>query len=91
VSDETPQQDPKRYKEGPEPSPEMSSPKAPEEEKGDATSCHDASKEPAGNEETRRVAEMLVESERGSQGNRHAQGAVRYEDACHHHHLRLAR
>ncbi len=42
------------------------SPKAPEEEKGDPTSRQDASKEPAKNEETHRVAEKPREGERNS-------------------------
>jgi hypothetical protein len=62
VSDKTPQQNPKRYKQASEPSPKMS-PKAPNEEEGDPLSRRDASREPAENEETRRVAERLEERE----------------------------
>lgn len=64
MSNKTPQQNPKRYKEASEPSPETS-PDVPEEPKGDASSRQDASKEPAENEETRRVAKKLEERERG--------------------------
>ncbi len=62
MSDETPQHNPKRYKEASEPAPELS-PKDPNEEKGDPLSRRDASREPAKNEETRRVAGRLEERE----------------------------
>lgn len=63
MSDETPRQNPKRYKEAAEPSPETS-PNVPEKSKGDVSSRQDAFKELAENEETRRVAERLEERER---------------------------
>ncbi len=65
MSDKTPQQNPKRYKEASEPSPDAS-PDIPEGQKGDPSSRQDASQEPAENEEKRLVAERLEERERDS-------------------------
>lgn len=60
-----PKQVPEGQKEAAEPVPEVES-DIPDEPKGDSSSRLEASEEPSGNEEKRRVREKLQEREQGS-------------------------